>query len=106
MASTSLAARVLTRSAARRATYRPRAYDATPLPTERELHVLNRLGCGFSVGSYKQLVKAGGPMEWFEAQLDHESVPESARAAGVADWFPRLWNDPATKYADDRADVY
>ena len=45
-------------------------------------------------------------MEWFEAQLDHESVPESARAAGVADWFPRLWNDPATKYADDRADVY
>ena len=39
MASTSLAARVLTRSAARRATYRPRAYDATPLPTERELHM-------------------------------------------------------------------
>jgi uncharacterized protein (DUF1800 family) len=105
MTSTSLAARVLTRSAARRA-YRPRRYDATPLPTARELHVLNRLGCGFSTGSYKQLLQAGGPVEWFEAQLDHESVPENARAAGVADWFPRLWHDPATKYADDRADRY
>ncbi|HET6561879.1 MAG TPA: DUF1800 domain-containing protein [Marmoricola sp.] len=106
MASTSLAARVLTRSAARRRAYRPRRYDATPVPTDRELHVLNRLGCGFSTGSYKQLRRAGGAMEWFEVQLDHESVPENARAAGLAGWFPRLWDDPATKMASDRADRY
>jgi uncharacterized protein (DUF1800 family) len=106
MASTSLAARVLTRAAAPRKAYRVRRYGATPVPTERELHVLNRLGCGFSPGSYKQLVKAGGAQEWFEAQLDHQSVPESAYAAGLADWFPRLWQDPATKYASDRSDTY
>jgi uncharacterized protein (DUF1800 family) len=106
MTSTSLAARVLTRSAVRRKRYRPRRYDATPLPTAQELHVLNRLGCGFSAGSYEQLLEDGGAMQWFEAQLDHESVPESSLAAGLAEWFPRLWNDPAAKYADDRSDTY
>ncbi len=106
MTSTSLAARLLTRSATQRRAYRPRRYDATPVPTDRELHVLNRLGCGFSAGAYRQLRRAGGALEWFEAQLAPESVAENARAASLDGWFPRLWEDPATKYTSDRGDSY
>lgn len=105
MASAGLAARVLTRKGTRTG-YVATSYDATPVPTARELHMLSRMGCGFSVASFRQLRRAGGAMEWFEKQLDHTSVRETKKAAQVAGWFPRLQDSPADIWRKDRNDVH
>ena len=105
MTSAGLAARVLTGRVARTA-YPAASYDATPVPTARQLHVLSRLGCGFSVASFRQLQRAGGEMEWLEQQLDHLSVPESPKGAEVASWFPRLQDTAEQVWRNDRNDVH
>ena len=64
------------------------------------------MGCGFSVASFRQLRQAGGAMEWFEQQLDHSSVRESAKGAEVASWFPRLQDSPAEIWHNNRTDVH
>jgi uncharacterized protein (DUF1800 family) len=86
--------------------YTARAYDATPVPTSRQLHMLSRMGCGFSVASFRQLQRAGGEMEWFDSQLDHTSVPESAKGNEVAGWFPRLQDTAEQVWRNDRTDVH
>jgi hypothetical protein len=107
MASAGLVARVLTRSAgAKKRKYKRGTYAATPVPRPYELHVLNRLGCGFSVGSYKQLRQYGGAAAWFERQLAPASIPVGRVAAAVDGWFPTLRHDPATIWANDQGDVH
>ncbi len=78
-------------------------YDRTAVPTARELHVINRLGWGYSRSAYKQLLRAGGEAGWIEQQLDPASIEESAKVEAVADWFPELRRSPAEIWADDRA---
>ncbi len=90
----------------RRRRYAPASYGATPVPTGRERHLLNRMGCGFSPESFRQLRAAGGAPAWFERQLDPASVPESDLGAQVADWFPRLGDTPAQVWSNDRQDVH
>lgn len=90
----------------KRKRYDVRAYDATPVPTARQRHVLDRLGCGFSVASFKQLRKAGGELAWFEQQLRPDAIAESPEAAAVPVWFPTLSHLPAVVYANDRAKTY
>jgi uncharacterized protein (DUF1800 family) len=102
MSSAGLAARVVT---GRRRRYRAASYDATPVPTARELHLLNRMGCGFTPASFAQLRGAGDELQWFERQLDHTSVPESATADEVVGWFPRLQDAPDQIWRNDRNDV-
>jgi uncharacterized protein (DUF1800 family) len=101
-----LVARVVTRDVTAKRTYRRRAYRATPMPAAAELHMLNRMGCGFSLASAKQLRKRGGATEWFEWQLDPASFSEGGRAAAVDDWFPRLRDTPQTVWASDQGDRY
>jgi len=103
MSSASLAARVVTGRARRRWT--PASYDATPVPTAEELHVLSRVGCGFTPTAYAQLRRAGGALPWFEQQLAPESVPETSAGAAVAGWFPRLQDSPAQIWSNDQNDV-
>lgn len=86
--------------------FEPGSYDATPVPTLRERHMLSRMGCGWSGAAYADLLAAGDELTWFEQQLDPESVPESELAAPLADWFPRLQDAPAQKMANFRNDVY
>lgn len=81
-------------------------YERTPVPTARELHVLNRLGCGFSVSSFRRLRAAGGPMEWFEQQLTPSAVRESRKGLAVPSWFPRLQDPPAVVWQNDRAGLH
>jgi uncharacterized protein (DUF1800 family) len=102
MASPSLAARVLSGNVTA-AQPRAASYPRTAVPTARELHMLNRMGCGFSVASFKQLRRAGGERAWFEQQLDHESVPESKKANAVLTWFPSLKESPATIWTTHRS---
>jgi len=65
--------------------------------------MLNRLGWGYTRSSYKQLLRAGGEVEWFEQQLDPASITESATVETVDGWFPDLAKSPADIWADDRA---
>lgn len=95
-----MAAAVVTSGLTPRAAVAP--YDKTSVPTARELHMLNRMGCGFSRSSYARLRKAGGELAWFEQQLDPASINESAKAESLRDWFPDLRNSPQQIWDDDR----
>lgn len=103
MSSVALAGPVVT-GRARRA-WTPASYDATPVPSDAELHVLSRMGCGFMPAAFRQLRRAGGAQPWFEQQLDHLSVPESALGTEVAGWFPRLQDSAAQIWSNDQSDV-
>ena len=88
------------------ATYTVRPFDGTPVPSARELHMLTRMGCGFSVPSFRQLRAAGGELAWFEAQLDPESILESTKGSAVASWFPTLQHSPLTVWDNNQRDLY
>ncbi len=89
-----LAARVVTGT-----TYHARPYPATTVPTGFERHVLNRLGCGYSRTTWRQMRFLGGPQQWLERQLDPGSLRESATADAALSWFPRLSDTPAQRWA-------
>ena len=105
MPPTGLATRVLTRST-ESARYDVRASSGTPVPKGRELHMLTRMGAGYTPKGLKQLRKAGSPKKWFEKQLDPASIKESASATALKAYFPRMAWSPAVKWARDREGVY
>lgn len=88
------------------AQFRVAPYDRTPVPTARQLHVMNRLGTGFSTATFAQLRRAGGEKAWFLQQLDPDSVPESKKGRAVASWFPRLQDSPSTIWQNNRSRTY
>lgn len=66
--------------------------------TARERLYLNRFGTGFTQRALTQLRAAGTPEAWLAKQLSPASVPESAKIAGVNDWFAplrRTWTEKA-----------
>ena len=77
-------------------------YDKTSVPTARQLHMLDRMGCGFTRSSFKHLKAAGGELGWFEQQLTPEAVSEDPKAAEVVSWFPGLSQTPEAVWAADR----
>jgi uncharacterized protein (DUF1800 family) len=79
-------------------TYTAASYRDTKIPTRAELHLMNRMGCGYSRTTWGQLRRAGGGAAWFEKQLRPGSVTENAKAAGLIDWFPDLRQSPVTKW--------
>lgn len=92
MPTSGLALRVLTGTS-----YAARSYDKTPVPTPRELHMMNRMGTGYSRETWAQLRAAGGAGEWFRRQLEPSTVPETELVEKLAGWFPDLLDDPALK---------
>ena len=87
-------------------TYRARAYAATAVPTAFERHVLNRMGCGYSRETWQQLRALGGAEQWFAAQLDPATVPESSLADSIVTWFPRVADAPAARAARNDTGSY
>lgn len=79
------------------ATYVPRSYTATTIPSAYELHVMKRLGCGYSRATLGAVRRAGGIDQWLEHQLQPASVTEPAIMAEVDSWFPDLRRTPAQK---------
>jgi uncharacterized protein (DUF1800 family) len=79
--------------------YTPRAYSATAIPSAYELHVMKRLGTGYSRATLSAVRRAGGIDQWIEQQLEPASVPEAAIVAGIDSWFPDLRRTPAQKAA-------
>ena len=102
MASPSLAARIVTGAPAR-AAYTAVSYARTPLPTARELHVLNRMGCGFTPALLTELRAAGSPAAWFEKQLAPSTITDTTRANAIGSWFPELLTrDAAAKWSSNQ----
>ncbi|HET7735924.1 MAG TPA: DUF1800 domain-containing protein [Nocardioidaceae bacterium] len=104
--SAGLAARVLTRGESIAARYDVRPYDKTPVPTARELHLLNRFGAGYTPQSLRQLRRAGSARKWFLLQLTPGKVTENPVAASLDSWFPALAWPAATKDAKNRSGEY
>jgi hypothetical protein len=89
------------------ARYTAAAYSKTPLPTTRELHMLNRMSYGFTPAGVKQLRAAGGETAWFEKQLEPSSVPENSKVATLPGFYPKLMgHTPAQKWNNDQSGVY
>ena len=80
-------------------------YDKTTVPTARQLHMLDRFGCGWSRPAFTQLKNAGGELAWFEQQLAPASITESATADAVVSWFPGLRQAPEVIWSSDRTGV-
>ncbi len=78
-------------------------YDKTTVPTARQLHMLNRMGCGYSRTAFTELTSAGGELAWFEKQLTPAAVAESAVATAVVGWFPGLRLAPEGVWAADQS---
>lgn len=94
MTATSLIARV----ASRAPTYRVNPYRRTRVPSRAQLHLMNRMGCGWSRATWKQMRRAGGAGKWFEQQLRPGKVPESALSKAVDDWFPQRRHGPVRRW--------
>ncbi len=77
-----------------------RSYPKTAVPSRFERHLLNRMGTGYTPAAWRQLRRAGGAMQWFEAQLDPSRVRESAKAAELLSWYPDLPNTWVKKWED------
>ena len=90
------------RTRGRRRRYVVNPYRATKVPTPYALHLMNRLGCGWSPDTFAQMQALGGPTAWFNAQLDPASVPEHPRVGWIDRWFPELWESPAVKFTKSK----
>ncbi len=83
--------------------YRPKAYTATPIPSAYELHVMKRLGTGFSRATLTAVRRAGGIDAWLDRQLDPDTVAEAAIVADIDAWYSALRRTPAQKAATNDA---
>jgi hypothetical protein len=81
------------------ATHPVNPYPSTTAPNYRQLHYMNRLGCGYSRGTTAQLRSAGSAAAWLEQQLAPSTITESTTALALPSWFPELDEAPATKWA-------
>lgn len=80
-------------------TYRVNPYRKTAVPTPAQLHVLNRMGCGYSRRTWRSMKKAGGASRWLRRQLTPARVRENEKARQLLAWFPTLTESPRRKWA-------
>ncbi len=78
--------------------YPVRAWSATTVPTARQLHYLNRLGCGFNRSMLAQVRAAGSASKWLDLQLTPTKVSLGATAKALPSWYPDLSESPAVKW--------
>jgi uncharacterized protein (DUF1800 family) len=102
MTAPSLAARLVTRAPA----YRVNPYRRTRVPARAQLHLMNRLGTGYTRDTWRQMRRAGGAGRWFNQQLHPQRIRESAQALAVEEWFPQRDHGPATRWANHGAGRY
>jgi len=85
----------VTAGAARAApSYSVNPYLKTTIPSRRQLHLMNRMGCGYSRGTFAQMRRSGSTMRWFNAQLDPSTITEGVKASSLPGWFPDLRETP------------
>ena len=79
-------------------TYAVNSYPDTSVPSSFERHLMNRLGCGWSRKTWKDLRASGGWQRWLDQQLEPAGLPDTALADDLIGWFPDLLETPARKY--------
>lgn len=83
----------LTPALASAATFTPATSTYAPLPTAQELHTLRRWTYGYTPQALASLRAAGGPQQWFAAQLAPDTVTE-VPASAVESWWPAVTATP------------
>jgi len=78
-------------------------YRRTRIPTRHELHMMNRMGFGYSRATWRQMRRAGGVDKWFAKQLAFRGVPENARTKSLIGWFPHLRQSAAVKWDNNKS---
>lgn len=61
-----------------------------PSPTSVDRHLLSRFSYGVTADLIADATAAGGAREWFEQQLDPDSIADDAGDA-MQSWWPELW---------------
>ena len=89
---------LLARLALRAPTYRVNPYRRTAVPSRAELHLMNRLGTGYSRATWAQMRRAGGATRWFNRQLRPDGVAESTAAKALEEWFPGRHETPERRW--------
>jgi uncharacterized protein (DUF1800 family) len=102
MTPTSLVARVATRAPS----YRVNPYRRTRVPSRAELHLMNRLGTGFTRATWAQMRRDGGANAWFSRQLRPDGIAQSDLARAVDGWFPQRDHGPATRWQNHTTKRY
>lgn len=74
--------------------FTPASFATTPVPTGAALHMMNRFAYGYTPQLMEQMDRAGGPLPWFEQQLQPRGVPDST-ADAFRSWWPDLGLSPA-----------
>src|SRR4051812_19981488 len=81
-------------------TYTPNAYPTTLVPNYKQLHYMNRLGCGYSPTTFEQMRAAGSVSTWLNKQLSTTPPAESPIAQAVPSWFPNLEHSPTLMWSN------
>ena len=99
VATSVVAGEVLTAGAALGApSYTVRPYRKTAIPSRAQLHMMNRMGCGYSRTTWTQMKRAGGATKWFNKQLNYTRVAENKKTKSLLDWFPDLRESAPRKW--------
>ncbi|MFT4011234.1 MAG: DUF1800 domain-containing protein [Nocardioidaceae bacterium] len=80
-----------------------RPYKATPVPTARQRHLLNRFGPGYTPASYAAMRRSKSTRKWFEKQLTPGKIKESSTAAALKSWYPQLYWSRSVKLAKNES---
>ncbi|MEO5652318.1 MAG: DUF1800 domain-containing protein, partial [Marmoricola sp.] len=80
------------------------AFSPIAVPSAYELHVMKRLGCGFSQATFAAIRRVGVE-KWLETQLSPATVAEAPLVAAIESWFSPLRRTPAEKAATDDNDT-
>ncbi len=78
--------------------------QALGLPSVAALHLANRFSYGMTPGLSGEMQAAGGPQEWFAAQLKPESVADPV-ADGLHSWWASIDLDAPSLWKRDRDGV-
>ena len=85
---------LLQAEAASAGTYSPARFRGAPLLSSADRHLVGRFSYGVTPALAAQVRRAGGAEDWFERQLDPESISDN-KAAQLGSWWSGLDRDAA-----------
>ncbi len=85
-----------------RGAYAPPGVRAAAVPDAATRHMLTRFTAGVTTARLADVSAAGGPMQWFERQLNPAAIADR-KASDLWGWFPVLGMTPIQKWARYKA---
>ena len=71
------------------------------VPSASTRHMINRFSYGYTRSLHKAITKAGGPQEWFAAQLKPSKISDK-KADAMKAWYPYLRSSSRKRQQADR----